>query len=102
MCSPFIDPINSNLVIKVNVFGVASLNLVVIVFIVFTYIKLISSLKKSQESLKQALSKKKSNKQTAVQIAVLVTSYIVCLLLTSRMHLFFVFTDQYPMSVIVQ
>ena len=101
VCSPFIDPFNSNLVIKINIFGVASLNLAFIMFIVLSYTKLIISLKKSQESLKEALSKKKSNKQTVVQIAVLVTSNIVCLLFTSAMHVFLMFMDKYPMSVIV-
>ncbi len=100
ICSPFIDPTNELVIVKVTTFTVVALQLLSVVFIVTMYRKLLVSVQKSQSNIQHAVSKQRSNTPLVVQIFVVTGSNILCWIPSGAFYLTSLFVKEYPIDVI--
>ncbi len=101
VCSPFVDPQNQIVTIKVFTWTVIVFQHISVVFIIVIYIKLFVSLKKSQEKVKDCVSKQQSTTPLVVQIIIVTSSNIVCWIPCCVVYLLSMFLEQYPIRMMV-
>ncbi len=78
ICSPFVDPSDKILVVKIITCLTALQQIICIIFISTVYIKLVLSLQKSRKTVQHAVSKQKSIIPLVIQIIIITGSNVVC------------------------
>ena len=101
LCSPFLDPGNKMIMVKITTWTVSLLQCVSIIGIITIYVKLVLSLQKSQENLKNATSATHSYVTTIVQFVVITGSNIICWIPSCAIFLFSTFSTNYPMDMLI-
>ncbi len=101
VCSPFVDPQNLNTLTKIFTWMMVSFQMVSIITIIVFYVKLFLSLKKSQEKVKNVVSKQRDNLPLVLQLIVITGSNIFCWIPSCVIFLVSIFLDQYPIKMIV-
>ncbi len=101
LCSPFVDPTDSAIVIDVLTWVVVIFQISAAIFIIVVYIILVRSLKKSQNTIQQAVSKKQSNIALIVQVIIITSSNILCWVPSGMIFLTSLFLDEYPVTMVI-
>ncbi len=78
ICSPFADPSGETFPIKITTFLTIALQFICSVSIFKTYVKLFHCVKKSQEEMKNVVSKQRSMKPLLLQIFIMNVSNLLC------------------------
>ena len=100
ICSPYMDPTNEMIMIKVlTVFTIVVQNISVI-SIVVTYVLLVIDLKDSQEALKGKVGKERSNVPLLVQIVTVTSSNILCWVSSGVIYVVSMLSDNFPIQYI--
>lgn len=101
LCSPFIDLTNDITIIKVITFLTAIMQVTAAICILIVYSILIVSLKKSQETLQQSMSKKQSNLSLVVQIIIVTSSNILSWIPCGIIYVMVMFMEKYPIDMLI-
>ncbi len=101
ICSPFVDPQNHILFIKIFSWLVVIAQIVAVVIIIVCYVMLVKSLRESQRKIKDSVSKQQSNVPLIVQLLVVTSSNVLCWIPTATLYVVSMFLEQYPIKMIV-
>ncbi len=101
ICSPFADPSNKMIMIKVLTAVVVCLQIISILSIFVVYVKLLISLKESQRKIESSRSKKQSNTPLIVQLVVIMCANILCWVPSCAVYVTAMFLGQYPVAMII-
>ena len=101
ICSPFVDPTHQMITIVLVTWLTIVIQLMGLISITHNYVKLMFSLKKSQKKLKSSISKHHSSFPLYCQIAVVVTSNLLCWIPCGVIFLTAMFSEEYPFSMIL-
>ena len=101
LCSPFIDPTNSFVVIKVLTWLTAIVQTGAIIIIIFTHIRLISSFTKHQKQLVNVVSKSQSNVSLIIQLLTITVSNVICWVPSSIIFVMSMFMQTYPTEMLI-
>ena len=101
LCSPFVDPTNQVILIKITTWFTVICQLSAIILILIIYIVLIKELRKSQQRMKKATSRQKSNTTLIVQIIIITGSNILCWIPTGVIYLVSMFMKKYPVIMVI-
>ena len=99
--SPFIDPTNSFAVIKVLTWLTTIVQTSVIIIIIFTHIRLISSFTKHQKQLVNVVSKSQSNVSLIIQLLTITVSNVICWVPSSIIFVISMFMQTYPTEMLI-
>ncbi len=98
LCSPFVDPTGSAVVVRILTWFIAVVVSGASVSIITSHIKLVLSLKASQKSI---AFKQRPNKGMVAQLTVASLSNILCWIPTSIIHLTSSFLERYPTEILI-
>ncbi len=101
LCSPFVDPMDSSVVISVLTWVVVIFQVGAAIFIIVVYMILVRSLKISQKAIQQAASKKQSNVALIVQVIIVTSSNILCWVPSGVIFLTSLFLEEYPVTMVI-
>ena len=101
ICSPFIDPSNSVILIKIITWNNVLFQFSAMIFIISVYIQLFQTLKKSQEDLHQEMLSKRSNLSLLIQLFIITGSNILCWIPVGCIYLTSMFLDKYPIDMVI-
>ena len=101
LCSPFVDPTNSIILVKIFTWLSVIIQIFAISFICFTYGNLIKTFKKSNDTMKTAMSMKRSIVPLLIQLITVTISNIICWIPSSIIYLTSMLIDKYPVEMLV-
>ncbi len=101
VCSPFVDPEDNTISIKIFAWFVVILQCSSTVAILVTYIKMFKSLQESQQRLKDSVSKQRDNLPVIIQIIAITSSSILCWIPSCVVFLLSMFLTEYPIQMVV-
>ena len=100
LCSPFVDPTHSVLIVQILACLVISVEMLAVNFILFVHQKLVLQLQKSQNMLHYSVAKARSKKSLEMQLLILTVSAILCWIPTCITYLVCMVMDQYPTNLV--
>ena len=100
ICSPFVDPTHTRIIIYVISSVTIFLQNLTLVAIIVLQVMLFVSLKRQQEKLKGSISKETSRTPMVIQFVVFSTSNFVCWLPSGILHILFMILKEYPFQVV--
>ena len=101
ICSPFVDPTNSITLIKAFAWLSVILQVILIIFILVSYILVVKELMKSQEVIWNLMSKISSNVSLIIQLIIITGSNILCQTPSSMIYTLSMFMDMNPIDMII-
>ena len=101
LCSPFVDPNNEVILIRMITWVTVFLQFVSVLFIITVYGMLFKELLLFKKKFKRAISKKKSHSALIIQIVIVTGSNIICWIPSGVIYLVSIFKDRYPIQMIV-
>ena len=101
LCSPFVDPNNKVMLIRIMTCFTVFTQFVSVLFIITVYGMLFNELMLVKKKFKSAISKKKSHLALIIQILVVTGSNIICWIPSGVIYLVSIFRDRYPIEMIV-
>ena len=99
LCSPFIDPSNSILLIKVITIGIGILQLGTSILICLIYCLLVKNLIKTQQTLNRSVSFNKFNLIT--QVLIVTSSNLICWIPSNIIYISTLFMLKYPTDLLI-
>ena len=100
-CSPFIDMTNSVMFVSIVTWFIVLMQVSISICVLFAYISLIMFLKKSQQNLKEATSKKQSYLMLIIQILIVTGSNMVCWIPSGVVYILSMYLERYQMEMFV-
>ncbi len=101
LCSPFFDPTHSYIILHINTWFVASLQLLSICFICCAYGKLILEVMESQEAVMKSTSKQKSHTQLKLQLFFVIGFDMLTWIPSSTIHILSHFIGKFPTEIVL-
>ncbi len=101
LCSPFVDPTNSVIIVKITTWAVALLQFSSIIFITVVYVKLLRELQIGKEKLKDQMSKQRSNRAIIYQLVIVTATNILCWIPSCVVHMISMFSETYPIDMVL-
>ena len=100
LCLPFIDPLGSSNILKVITWFVIISQTLSSLSMIFMHLKLVFYLQSSQETIKEARSKKLSFLPLILQLVLITFSNILCWFPTNCVYISTMFLSRYPTDLI--
>ena len=101
ICSPFVDPSNSVILIKIITWSTVIFQFFAIIFIILVYTLLFQTLKISQQYLHVKISSKRNLSSLLIQLLIITGSNILCWIPAGCIYLTFMFLEKYPIDMVI-
>ena len=101
LCLPFVDPTNSQFLIKLITWFTVITQLINSIGIMIMHILLVTEIRHSQNVIKKIKSKKDSNVALIIQLVLITTSNILCWFPSGCVYISAMFLTTYPIDLII-
>ncbi len=101
LCSPFIDPTHSVLLLRITTWVLFLLQVLSSVFIAVVYGKLLKAKQESTEALKGKMSNQQSNRAIILQLVLATMTNILCWIPSSIVYLIAMFLERFSMDMMI-
>ncbi len=101
LCSPFVDPSYSAIMIQITIWTISSFQVVAAVFLTVVHIKLFVKMSSQERKMKATRTKKTSISGALVQLVVFTVSSICCWVTSSIVYTISTFVSMYPYALLI-
>ena len=101
LCLPFVDPTNSQVLIKLITWFTVTSQLTTSIGIMIMHILLVTEIKHTQNTFKKIKSKQDSNVALIIQLVLITTSNILCWFPSGCVYISAMFLSTYPINLII-
>ena len=101
LCLPFVDPTNSQLLIKIITWFTVTSQLATSIGIIVMHILLVTEIRRSQKTIEKTKSKQDSNVALIIQLVLITTSNILCWFPSGCVYICAIFLSTYPIDLII-